>query len=64
MKAHREYDVALSFAGEDRAYVEMLAEQLKARGITVFYDRYDRPTCGEGICTFTCLTPTRTRRSA
>ncbi|MCY1237851.1 TIR domain protein [compost metagenome] len=37
----REFDVALSFAGEDRAYVEMVAEQLIARGITVFYDRYE-----------------------
>lgn len=37
----REFDVALSFAGEDRAYVEMVAEQLIARGITVFYDKYE-----------------------
>ena len=36
-----EYDVALSFAGEDRAYVEMVAEQLKARDVQVFYDRYE-----------------------
>lgn len=36
-----EHDIALSFAGEDRAYVEMVAEQLKARGISVFYDRYE-----------------------
>ncbi len=37
-----EHDIALSFAGEDRAYVEMVAEQLKARGISVFYDRYEQ----------------------
>jgi hypothetical protein len=37
-----EHDVALSFAGEDRAYVEMVAGQLIARGITVFYDRYEQ----------------------
>ncbi len=37
----REFDVALSFAGEDRAYVEMVAEQLTARGISVFYDKYE-----------------------
>ncbi len=37
----KEYDIALSFAGEDRAYVEMVAEQLKARNISVFYDRYE-----------------------
>ncbi|GGB93432.1 hypothetical protein GCM10011352_19380 [Marinobacterium zhoushanense] len=35
------YDIALFFAGEDRAYVEMVAEQLKARGISVFYDFYE-----------------------
>jgi|GEM_PF-4124244 len=34
-----EYDVCLTFAGEDRTYVEMVAEQLKARGLRVFYDR-------------------------
>ena len=36
-----QYDIALSFAGEDRAYVEMVAEQLKARNISVFYDLYE-----------------------
>lgn len=36
------YDVALSFAGEDRSYVEMVAEQLTARGVSVFYDRYEQ----------------------
>jgi hypothetical protein len=33
------YDVALSFAGEDRPYVELVAEQLRSRGTSVFYDR-------------------------
>ena len=37
--AEYEYDVCLSFAGEDRTYVEMIAEQLKGRGLRVFYDR-------------------------
>jgi len=36
------YDVALSFAGEDRAYVEMVADGLKVAGISVFYDRYEK----------------------
>jgi hypothetical protein len=36
-----EYDVALSFAGENRDYVEEVAEILKAQGIKVFYDRYE-----------------------
>jgi hypothetical protein len=32
------YDVAISFAGEDRAIAQQLVELLKARGINVFYD--------------------------
>ncbi len=34
-----EYDVCLSFAGEERSYVEMVAHTLKDRGARVFYDR-------------------------
>jgi hypothetical protein len=37
-----EYDVALSFAGEDRAYVEQVAHALKAEGIRTFYDAFER----------------------
>ena len=37
-----EYDVALSFAGEQREYVEEVAKDLKSRGILVFYDDYER----------------------
>lgn len=33
------YDFGLSFAGEDRAVAEQLAERLKAEQIRVFYDR-------------------------
>jgi hypothetical protein len=36
-----EYDVALSFAGEDRSIVEEFANRLKAKGIKVFYDEYE-----------------------
>lgn len=36
-----EYDVALSFAGEDRSYVQKVAEVLHALGIKVFYDKYE-----------------------
>lgn len=36
------YDVALSFAGEDRDYVEKVAAYLKSRGLDVFYDAYER----------------------
>ena len=37
-----EYDVALSFAGEDRVYVEKVAKYLKEKGIEVFYDDYEK----------------------
>ena len=33
------FDVALSFAGEDRTYVDRVAAVLKEQGIKVFYDR-------------------------
>ena len=39
--AQYEFDVALSFAGEDREYVEQVAEFLKDAGVRVFYDRYE-----------------------
>ncbi len=36
------YEIVLSFAGEDRVYVEKVAEYLKANGVNVFYDRYEK----------------------
>jgi hypothetical protein len=36
-----DYDVALSFAGEDRAYVDKVAAILHALGVRVFYDKYE-----------------------
>ncbi|WP_454045328.1 TIR domain-containing protein [Chryseobacterium sp. Marseille-Q8038] len=36
-----EYDVVLSFAGEDRKYVEQVAKHLKNKGVKVFYDSYE-----------------------
>jgi hypothetical protein len=36
-----EYDVALSFAGEDREYVEEVARILKASDVKVFYDKFE-----------------------
>lgn len=36
-----EYDVALSFAGEDREYVEQVAIILKGSGVKVFYDKFE-----------------------
>ena len=38
----KQYDVALSFAGEDRHYAEELAERLKAGGYLPFYDEFER----------------------
>lgn len=35
------YDVALSFAGEDRDYVEKVAHLLKAKGVKSFYDQFE-----------------------
>lgn len=37
-----DYDVTLSFAGEDRGYVEQVAAALNALGIRVFYDRFEQ----------------------
>lgn len=37
----KEYHVALSFAGEDRSYVEQVADQLQTLGIRVFYDKFE-----------------------
>ncbi len=33
-----DYDVAVTFAGEDRAFVEAVVAEVKASGFTVFYD--------------------------
>ena len=38
------FDVALSFAGEDRNYVDNIAAQLRERGLRVFYDKYEQAT--------------------
>jgi TIR domain len=37
-----QYDVALSFAGENRSYVEKVATALLKKGIRTFYDEYER----------------------
>jgi hypothetical protein len=36
------YQIAISFAGEDRATASKIAESLRARGISVFYDDYEK----------------------
>jgi hypothetical protein len=37
-----EYDVCLSFAGEQRSYVDAVAEGLRGQGLRVFYDRHEQ----------------------
>ena len=37
-----DYDVALSFAGEDRDYAEQIAQALKRSNIKVFYDKFEK----------------------
>jgi hypothetical protein len=39
-----EYDIAISFAGEDRSVAESIAEKLKRDGVKVFYDTYEKAT--------------------
>lgn len=39
-----EYEVVLSFAGEDREYIEQVAEVLRANGVSLFYDAYEEAT--------------------
>jgi TIR domain len=41
-KKTERYDIALSFAGENRAYVEEVATGLKAAGVSVFYDGFEK----------------------
>lgn len=36
-----EFDIALSFAGEDREYVDQVAHILKGKGISLFYDKFE-----------------------
>lgn len=36
-----EFDIALSFAGEERAYVDQVAHILKGKGISIFYDKFE-----------------------
>jgi hypothetical protein len=37
-----QYDVCLSFAGEDRVYVSAVASSLRKIGIRTFYDEYEK----------------------
>lgn len=37
-----DYDVAISFAGEDRIYAEQLSKELSKYGVRVFYDDFEK----------------------
>lgn len=41
MSMEREFDIALSFAGEDRDYVDQVANLLRDSGVKVFYDLFE-----------------------
>lgn len=41
MSKDPDFDIALSFAGEDRAYVDEVAHALRERGVKVFYDLFE-----------------------
>ncbi len=41
MSKEYQYDVVLSFAGEDRSYVEKVAEFLRTKGLREFYDQFE-----------------------
>ncbi|MEO1367437.1 MAG: TIR domain-containing protein, partial [Acidobacteriota bacterium] len=36
------YEVAISYAGEDREMAKSIADGLKAEGVPVFYDQFER----------------------
>jgi hypothetical protein len=41
MTEQKNFDIALSFAGEEREYVDQVANLLKERGVKVFYDLFE-----------------------
>jgi len=50
---HYIYDIAISYAGEDRTYAETLAAILQHQGVKVFFDRYERATLwGKNLYTY------------
>ncbi|MEK6324545.1 MAG: TIR domain-containing protein [Acidobacteriota bacterium] len=41
VKSTKRYEIALSFAGENRPFVDQVARELRAMGVTVFYDAFE-----------------------
>jgi hypothetical protein len=51
--AEYNYDVALSFAGEDRHYVKEVADLLREAGVRVFYDEFEESNLwGKNLYTY------------
>ena len=44
VQTQKPYEIALSFAGEDRVFVEAVAKALRERGVKVFYDAFEQVT--------------------
>jgi hypothetical protein len=53
-KRQPDFDVALSFAGEDRTYVERVASELQRMGLKVFYDKHEAVTLWVETSTHIC----------
>lgn len=41
VRTQKRYEIALSFAGEDRAYVDEVAQELDSMAVRVFYDAFE-----------------------
>lgn len=41
-QTNHKYQIAFTFAGDDRAIAQELADKLRAKGVTVFYDMYEQ----------------------
>lgn len=53
MNKEFQYDVTLSFAGENRSYVQQVAQILKNKGIKVFYDEFEESNLwGKNLYTY------------
>jgi len=42
VKSKKPYEIALSFAGEDRFFVEQVAHELQSMGVKLFYDAFEQ----------------------
>lgn len=58
-----DYDVAISFAGEQRREAEAIAKCLTDSGVKVFYDKYEQANLWGKDLMSTSRTSTRTKRA-